>query len=133
MIVVFLILVKRVDHSIKCGIEKDMKEFGMQKEMFAAQLEKLDNLWFVMRYMLGIQIYLLMFNFITYINAFLLIDRGDKKICNVIVGNIWVDGTLWCIKQLFSNSLWQYPIIYIFWPRIIKPKRIKAINQTILA
>lgn len=61
-----------------------------------------------------------------------LIDPKDVKnasliwhrICNIITPSVEFDAYIYLLKRLCNFTLWQYPIIKLFWPKtIVKSKK----------
>ena len=48
-------------------------------------------------------------------------DHGKiyLRICNLITPSVEFDAYIYFLKRLFNFTLWQYPVIKIFWPKKI--------------
>ena len=93
------------------------------------QLDKIKKLDFIMRFLVLIYILSTSFLAINVIQARSLERSGENKlICNVITTNKSLDTYLWLVQELVRYLMWQYPIIYVFWPKsnVTKP----VIHQT---
>jgi hypothetical protein len=49
--------------------------------------------------------------------AFYRARSEENSLCNQITLIEWIDAHFWLVNYLVNLILWQYPIIYIFWPR----------------
>jgi len=119
-IIAFLLMVKRIDHKVKLNMKKQIKTYGYSERHFEPELKKLDNLWFIVRFFLVVDTYIFLYNWVSFIQARILSSENENnvtKICNVVTGYEQVDEYFWLFKRLALYSVWQIPIIFIFWPK----------------
>lgn len=48
------------------------------------------------------------------------INPNEEKTCNLIVDNLIINEILWFFSRSIYTYLWIIPIIYLFWPSVVK-------------
>ena len=50
------------------------------------------------------------------------------RTCNIITNSVQVDSYIYFVKRMCNFTLWQYPLIRIFWPKTITKSENQLIN-----
>ena len=104
-----------------------MKEYGYQESHFEVERKKLKNLWFVVKFFLATESYILIFTIWSFTRGRINIKGYDEatydiniKVCNLITGIESLDIIFWTLKRLCIYNIWLYPIVRVCWPSTLK-------------
>ena len=126
----FTIFIWRLKFVNSNHIEDQLKKYGFRDRYLQNQFEKVNQMHFIIKWFLFLYSITTLFSLISYewanykLKYYNNLDPDGKKqwlsekqdTCNVVTNNHKVDTWLWLVQNLVNWLLWQYPVMFIFWP-----------------
>lgn len=56
-------------------------------------------------------------------------DDGIENCDLIIDGNLALNELIWISQRLITHIVWMFPIIYVFWPKLLKNEGIDKKKQ----
>lgn len=109
---IFLLFVRKIDQLTQSQILAEKAEYGYPEKHFEDQRKSLRNMWMINKIYLTISVLGITHSIISYY----WVNRLDDGNCFVITNIRGVDQFLKLYIYINNLILWQYPMIYLFWP-----------------
>ena len=117
MVYFFLVITLVISCNVRRHIALQAKLSYNKKILEATRLLRraLRKLWIVTGSFLVVGTYMLVYDFFIYVNA------KATKSCDILIKDSFAaNEALWFVTRSIKNYLWVVPVVYVFWPSIVK-------------
>ena len=94
----------------------DQKHYGFEDSYFDDIRVQQRNMWTLTKFYFALTFLAVIYCLISWIQSV-----NNEGRCDIITTNVEVDNFLWLLFNINSLMLWQFRMMYVFWPA--KPKK----------
>lgn len=101
--------------------------YGYQDSHFDDCRSYLRSMWTLNKFYFALTIFAVIYSLVTFIQSM----RTEGR-CDVITTNQEVDNILWLLANINYLLLWQYRMMYVFWPKKTEKKPEPPVRQSVV-